>query len=118
MNRINKELDNEHLKILQVIDKLIQSPNKAILWDELYRVSKDHWDTENEYFKYGNKHKPPNHTSLKPHIIEHIKEHHQVLNDIIAMKNCYQTASQVRQLKQRIIHHINTMDTGHFSHWV
>jgi len=89
--RINKLLDNEHNDIFNAIDNL-------------YSACEKHWHTENNLYKKGVNGMPNDHVNVTDIWKEHTKEHNSLLK-------------RIKQMKQDIKNHIDTMDKPHF-HWV
>lgn len=91
INKINKRIDDEHNDILNACDNL-------------YNVCEKHWKTEDEIYNKGKKFMPKNHKDTSSEWNNHRQEHIDSLNSIKEMKN-------------KIVKHINEKDTEHF-HWL
>jgi len=90
-SKIYKRFDEEHNDILNACDNL-------------YNVCEKHWKTEEEFYNKGIKLMPKGHQDTSTEWNNHRQEHIDSLNSIKEMKN-------------KIIKHINEKDTEHF-HWL
>ncbi len=88
--RVEPTIDREHEQIFRAVDNL-------------YRVCRKHWDTEERMFSAGLKKLPPGHKPPTARLASHRADHTNLLNSITAMKKSIQT-------------HIATKDVEDF-HW-
>jgi hypothetical protein len=147
-SKINKEIDDEHESIFIALKKIkdicknipenvseynIFKKNILDATNNMYNISKNHWDTEQKYFDYGNENKPASHRDIDDQIQKHINEHNETLRvlkifyDAIngsVFTSVTNANSQIDNIlvfidsvETNIKDHIEKMDVPHFRHW-